>query len=648
MVGASAGKQDVEQRLHHAAELRAVAGGGTELVEFEAPLGRQTMPIHAEHPGNRQGVVARRHQGFLAREQVGDRAVLIDGIVEHDRIHRERQGVLQLALRPQHDLLHPLLRLELALRCEDEAHATARHAAQHPESPKVIAEGLGSAGDQLLREMGGSPRDDRLDRPAEVAGRRCSQTPDVALAKRVDHLIEQPERILSPGPFRRQTEEILLRDHFQDGPDVLGHTAVHDDEGILEGAARGFGNLIAAVDVVRGHQPTTGNSELRIILAGGRAGDELDAWPDAAGILPTAAGAAEPLAEKRPGEDEPSFRFRQRPGQRSRLSRGTHADADQRPEEVRAHRQSRTLRDVVHAGDDLQTPARSDQCRQKVLKRMPRTLDPRGNDTRRDDRRLEQAEVILGEIEHVGKRRDVRGRSQVDRRQSKHRFVQHPQPRADRRTGAGIATVDTEVDRDVQDLGAFRIIHPEEEDVGPRRVGQVHADRSLFAQDRIRTIRGGLQQFGPDAQGLVDGMPHAEHPLIAPDGADTATDLIRERLEGQPMIGRGQGGTDAVAGAFGLLLGQEGIDRLLESTMEQVLESAERNQPTGAPALAGEHGGKMEAMQGVQEEQRANPLVEVGGATPEAVQFGSELQQSRRRRAGHDAFQGEVPHLRPG
>ena len=84
------------------------------------------------------------------------------------------------------------------------------------------------------------------------------------------------------------------------------------------------------------------------------------------------------------------------------------------------------------------------------------------------------------------------------------------------------------------------------------------------------------------------------------------------------------------------------------STMEQVLESAERNQPTGAPALAGEHGGKMEAMQGVQEEQRANPLVEVGGATPEAVQFGSELQQSRRRRAGDDGFQGEVPHLRPG
>ena len=40
-----------------------------------------------------------------------------------------------------------------------------------------------------------------------------------------------------------------------------------------------------------------------------RALDQLDARPDAAGVLPAAAGAAEPFAEDRPGRDEPALGF---------------------------------------------------------------------------------------------------------------------------------------------------------------------------------------------------------------------------------------------------------------------------------------------------------------------------------------------------
>ena len=44
---------------------------------------------------------------------------------------------------------------------------------------------------------------------------------------------------------------------------------------------------------------------------------------------------------------------------------------------------------------------------------------------------------------------------------------------------------------------------------------------------------------------------------------DYPADLVRERLEPEPLVGRREGGAQAVAGAFAVLEGKEGVDRLL-------------------------------------------------------------------------------------
>jgi hypothetical protein len=82
------------------------------------------------------------------------------------------------------------------------------------------------------------------------------------------------------------------------------------------------------------HEPSAADAELRIALLRGHAFDELDPRPDAAGILPAAAGAAEPFPEQRPREHEPALFFPQRTGERLCLAGRAHAGADQRREEI--------------------------------------------------------------------------------------------------------------------------------------------------------------------------------------------------------------------------------------------------------------------------------------------------------------------------
>ena len=88
----------------------------------------------------------------------------------------------------------------------------------------------------------------------------------------------------------------------------------------------------------------------------------------------------------------------------------------------------------------------------------------------------------------------------------------------------------------------------------------------------------GLQEFGPQAQGLVGGVAHAEHPLVAADRADTAAHLVGQRLEGQAMIGGRQGAGDGVAGASGLLHGQEMVNGLFKPSAEQVFVAGKRDE----------------------------------------------------------------------
>jgi hypothetical protein len=136
--------------------------------------------------------------------------------------------------------------------------------------------------------------------------------------------------------------------------------------------------------------------------------------------------------------------------------------------------------------------------------------------------------------------------------------------------------MDGEVDGDVEDAGALGIIHAEEEDVAPAAMAEVHADG--VRSRRMGIDAGGIarSQFGPDAEGLIERDAHAEHPLVAADGADAAADLVGEGLEGEAMVGGGEGAGDAVAGSVVGLVGEEAGDGLVEPAVEEVFVSRRR------------------------------------------------------------------------
>ena len=198
--------------------------------------------------------------------------------------------------------------------------------------------------------------------------------------------------------------------------------------------------------------------------------------------------------------------------------------------------------------------------------------------------------------------------------------------------------MDTEIDGDVDDLRALGEIHPEEEDVAPRRMREVHPHRRQFAEDRIRAVRAAPEQLGPDAQRLVGRVSHAEHPLVAAHAADAAPHLVGQRLEGEPVVGVGERGGQPVARALPGLEREEGVDRFLEPPMEQLLVAAERDQGggpdrrTGGPELLGQ----------------TDAFVEVLGLAAEAVELVAGGEQFGDRGGAARGIERLVAHRRIG
>lgn len=91
--------------------------------------------------------------------------------------------------------------------------------------------------------------------------------------------------------------------------------------------------------------------------------------------------------------------------------------------------------------------------------------------------------------------------------------------------------MDGEVDGDVDDASSLWEVHAEEENIGPRGVGKIHADGRAFAEYG-KEIVGETEEFGAYSQRVVGGVSHAEHPLVATHGADGFADLVGESLEG--------------------------------------------------------------------------------------------------------------------
>ena len=202
----------------------------------------------------------------------------------------------------------------------------------------------------------------------------CVHAPTAPMSPRFEvaqDFVEDADGLPAALPLGLGAQQVFLGDHLENRPDVLRHAAVHQHEALLQLFARRLRNPVAGEDFVVGQQAAAADAEFRIALAGLDAVDELDAGPDAAGILPAAAGAAEPLAENRARGHEAPLVLRERAGERVDLAGGAHARGDQAGEQIGGDRQARALRDVVHLADDFDAvPGPAGEPREQVGERL--------------------------------------------------------------------------------------------------------------------------------------------------------------------------------------------------------------------------------------------------------------------------------------
>ena len=242
--------------------------------------------------------------------------------------------------------------------------------------------------DQRLGVEVARPGDDGLDRPEEVARGRGADGRDVAAS--------QERRGFRRGCAALRcraahsgfgAQQVFLGHHLEDRSDVLRHAAVDEDQAVLQLSRASRRRRRRGQNVVARQQAAPADAVFRIAWPSRDAFDELDARPDAAGILPAAAGAAEPLAQDGARGDEPALGFRQWAVERLGLPGGPHADGDQRGEQVGGDRQARALGDAVDAADELQPMPGPDDARQQIGQALPGTFDARRHDARRDHAR---------------------------------------------------------------------------------------------------------------------------------------------------------------------------------------------------------------------------------------------------------------------
>ena len=101
-----------------------------------------------------------------------------------------------------------------------------------------------------------------------------------------------------------------------------------------------------------------------------------------------------------------------------------------------------------------------------------------------------------------------------------------------------------------------------------------------------RVLRLAGEEQGVDAERMLVHAADAEHPPIAAAAPDRPADLVGEVLEGDVLVGLGQGAGDGAVrpvAAHGL---EERGDRLLVPAFHQVLEPVERDQARAAAGRA--------------------------------------------------------------
>src|SRR5262249_10368975 len=165
--------------------------------------------------------------------------------------------------------------------------------------------------DEGLRIEVAGPWNDRLDRTIEVLLSAGADGADVAASKMGRYLVQDRDCLLAAGPFGLRSQQILLGDHLPDRTHILRHTPVHQHEALLEPFPRALLYLIYGKNPVIRQQAPAADSALGIAFARCDAMNQFDPRPHSSRILPSAAAAAQPLAENGARGHQPPVGFLQ-------------------------------------------------------------------------------------------------------------------------------------------------------------------------------------------------------------------------------------------------------------------------------------------------------------------------------------------------
>ena len=171
-------------------------------------------------------------------------------------------------------------------------------------------------------------------------------------------------------------------------------------------------------------------------------------------------------------------------------------------------------------------------------------------------------------------------------------------------------------------------------------MGQIHPDGGPLAEYRVGPVGVLLQELPLQSQRVIGRVTHAEHPLVPPHQAHAPSNLVGEGLERQALIRCRESARDAVARPLGGLNGEKRVDGFLEPTGEEVLETTVGNVTVardGDRRLNREPWRDVEALEGVQEEQRPDAVVEVLAPPSEGVELGALGHELRE---AHPAARG--------
>ncbi len=169
------------------------------------------------------------------------------------------------------------------------------------------------------------------------------------------------------------------------------------------------------------------------------------------------------------------------------------------------------------------------------------------------------------------------------------------------------------VNTGIDDLCAFGKIHSQEENVAPGAVREIHPHGCALAKcGETADVCFDLQQLRSDSQRHVGWMPCAKHPLIPLHRANTAPNLVGERLKCHPVIGLRQRTGQRYGRTIHDLCAQECIDGLRKTPAQQLFVAGKRDDPGFPPDKLF---GQMKTIDGVQKEQCTNAFIKIVAAT---------------------------------